>query len=146
MNPLNIDLMMAERSEEIRRDMQRRRFLAQYDAQRLAARSAAMESALDRTGPPADSYRRANQNALYTKGGNRRGGGPVLPPAVNLGGRQQVREGSPLLFAAQIAKVAFVHVAILRPHAQRLGQGGRTAGEERAADGVALPRVSGREF
>lgn len=41
MNPLIIDLMMAERSEEIRRDVQRRRLLAQYDAQRLAARRAA---------------------------------------------------------------------------------------------------------
>jgi hypothetical protein len=41
MNPLILDLMMAERSAEIRRLVQRRKLLAQYDAQRLAARRAA---------------------------------------------------------------------------------------------------------
>jgi hypothetical protein len=41
MNPLIIDLMIAERSAEMRRDVRRRRLLAQYDAQRLAARRAA---------------------------------------------------------------------------------------------------------
>jgi hypothetical protein len=41
MNPLIIDLMIAERSAEMRRDVRRRKLLAQYDAQRLATRSAA---------------------------------------------------------------------------------------------------------
>jgi hypothetical protein len=41
MNPLILDLMIAERSAEMRREVRRRRLLAQYDAQRLAARRAA---------------------------------------------------------------------------------------------------------
>jgi hypothetical protein len=41
MNPLIIDLMIAERNEEIRRDVQGRKLLVQYNTRRLAARRAA---------------------------------------------------------------------------------------------------------
>lgn len=41
MNPLIIDLMIAERSAEMRREVQRRQLLAQYDAQRTTFRRAA---------------------------------------------------------------------------------------------------------